>query len=177
MSCTCSLIVEADADADAIAERAIRRVQQLERRWSRFLPDSDVTLLNLNAGSAVRVASDTVDLIEAMVRGWHATAHCFDPTMVPTLVALGYAASCDDATCVTRLPPAARSGGDLSAIVIDRDANVVMLPPGMAIDPGGIGKGLAADLVVAEVIASGAHAALVELGGDVRVEGEAWTIA
>ncbi|MEZ5373478.1 MAG: FAD:protein FMN transferase [Microthrixaceae bacterium] len=45
------------------------------------------------------------------------------------------------------------------------------IPDGCGIDLGGIGKGLAADLVVADLIAAGADGALVNLGGDLRVEG------
>jgi FAD:protein FMN transferase len=48
-------------------------------------------------------------------------------------------------------------------------------------DPGGIGKGLAADIVTEELLDAGAAGALVSVGGDVRVRGEAegtaWTIA
>jgi thiamine biosynthesis lipoprotein len=39
-------------------------------------------------------------------------------------------------------------------------------------DPGGIGKGLAADLVVEALLDAGAKGACVSMGGDVRVAGE-----
>jgi thiamine biosynthesis lipoprotein len=63
--------------------------------------------------------------------------------------------------------------------VIDRSAGTVTLPPGGRFDPGGIGKGLAADLVAAELAAdrAGELAAAdpagvcVNVGGDVRVHG------
>ena len=42
---------------------------------------------------------------------------------------------------------------------------------GHGFDPGGIGKGLAADLVSAELLAAGAEGVLVNLGGDLRVRG------
>jgi thiamine biosynthesis lipoprotein len=49
------------------------------------------------------------------------------------------------------------------------------------LDPGGIGKGLAADMVAEELRAQGAFGALVDIGGDVRVSGAgphdgAWVI-
>src|SRR6185503_2885871 len=58
----------------------------------------------------------------------------------------------------------------------------VRLPAGCGFDPGGIGKGLAADKVVADLIGAGAVGACVNLGGDLRVagdapNGDAWTIA
>ena len=51
----------------------------------------------------------------------------------------------------------------------------VRLPAGARFDPGGIGKGLAADLVVEHLVALGATTVQVELGGDVRLVGENWT--
>ncbi len=45
------------------------------------------------------------------------------------------------------------------------------VPRGVRLDPGGIGKGLAADLVAATVLADGAAGAVVDVGGDVRVAG------
>ena len=46
------------------------------------------------------------------------------------------------------------------------------MPHGVSIDPGGIGKGLAADLVASELISDGAEGVLVNVGGDLRVIGE-----
>ena len=55
------------------------------------------------------------------------------------------------------------------------------LPPGVRIDAGGIGKGLAADLVSDELLDAGAEGVLVSIGGDIRVAGvppgaPRWTI-
>jgi len=60
------------------------------------------------------------------------------------------------------------------------DATTVRLPAGTGFDAGGIGKGLAADLVTTEAIAAGADGICVNLGGDLRVAGTgpdgAWTV-
>jgi thiamine biosynthesis lipoprotein len=61
--------------------------------------------------------------------------------------------------------------GDPAGVRVDADAGVVQLPAGTSLDPGGLGKGLAADIVTAELLAAGARGALVEIGGDVRVRG------
>jgi thiamine biosynthesis lipoprotein len=48
----------------------------------------------------------------------------------------------------------------------------LLVPRGRSLDPGGIGKGLAADLTVEDLQRHGARGALVNLGGDIRVWGE-----
>jgi thiamine biosynthesis lipoprotein ApbE len=104
---------------------ARRLLADLERRWSRFLPGSEISRCNRARGRAVVVSAETRQLVLAATTGWQIT--------------------------------------------------------GGAFDPGGIGKGLAADLAVAEVTARGGRR-LISLGGDVRVwgappRGDAWSIA
>lgn len=154
-----------------LGSEARRQLERLEEIWSRFLPASDVTRLNARAGRAVPVDPDTLTLVTTMVEAWRRTDHRYDPTLLPALVASGYGASIEDPTRVSALAEHARSGGDLDAVDIDVVASTVTLPPGMAIDPGGIGKGLAADLVVARFLAAGAAGALVAVGGDLAMAG------
>jgi FAD:protein FMN transferase len=172
----------------ALLERAQRRLELLEARWSRFLPDSDVALLNAAAGTPVAVTPETFVAIRLAVEGWRATAGRFDPTVQRALVAAGYdrtfAAILPDVPAPEHGPPAGDEGPapGAGAIVLDPDRCEVTLPAEVGIDLGGIGKGLGADLVVADLLAAGAHGACVNLGGDVRVAGEApdphgWVVA
>ena len=189
MSCDALVVVTlhdplqtAAGHGSRLAQRAIDRLHQLEQSWSRFLPTSEISGLN-DAGGEPRIASsDTVRLVEALVQAWHATSGSFDPTLLGALVQLGYAASRDDATLRTSLGAEIVAQGNPAGILIDPDTGWIQLPHGTTLDPGGLGKGLAADIVVEELIDAGAAGALVEIGGDMRVSGqpptgEAWTIA
>ena len=166
----------------ALMELAIDRLHRLEQCWSRFLPTSEISGIN-DAGGEPRIASpDTVRLVESLVRAWHATSGSFDPTLLGALVGLGYAASRDDVTLRTSLGADVIARGHPAGILVDADTGWIQLPHGTTLDPGGLGKGLAADIVVEELIGAGASGALVEIGGDVRVSGippagEAWMIA
>ena len=165
-----------------LGDLARRTVEHLEQRWSRFLPTSDLTRMNLANGDAVRVHPDTITLVVAMVEGWTATDRAFDPTMLAAMVRIGYAASRLDPARMTSLPPGPTGLSGMADIDIDRAGSTIQLPRGTALDPGAIGKGLAADLTVAVLLDSGARGALVNLGGDVSVagdpgDGDAWQIA
>jgi thiamine biosynthesis lipoprotein len=148
-------------------------IDHLERRWSRFLPESDISRLNHAAGSNVHIDPATVVLLQAMLDGWRATAGCFDPTLLAPLVGLGYAASWHDASAVTSVPRGALLRGDLDELSIDVRTNIVSAPEGMCLDAGGIGKGLAADLVLDQLMEAGALGASISIGGDVAVRGTA----
>jgi thiamine biosynthesis lipoprotein len=56
-------------------------------------------------------------------------------------------------------------------IEIDRAGDAIRLPAGLALDPGGIGKGLAADLAVQCVLELGVDGVLVSIGGDMTMAG------
>ena len=186
MSCRANVVVVGEASIsghqlDGLADHATARLHQLEQRWSRFLPTSDLSLLNAAGGGALQVSDDTARLVTALVQSWHATQGAFDPTLVGTLVELGYAQSRDDAELHTSLAPSVGLRGRPDLVLVDVAAAVVQLPAGTALDPGGLGKGLAADIVTAELLAAGARGALVEIGGDLRVAGDppighSWTI-
>ena len=171
MGCTVDVVVV--GGSPGLLYLARTSIDHLERRWSRFLPESDISRLNRAAGSTVPIDPATLVLVQSMVDGWRATTGAFDPTLLAPLVGLGYSASWHNPTSVTSLPPGSLPRGDLAAISIDRQRNMVSVPPGMCLDAGGIGKGLAADLVVGYLIDAGAAGASVSIGGDVAVRGNA----
>ena len=163
------IVVGARADALAAAREL---VEELEARWSRFRPTSDVSVMNALAGRPVRVAPSTLALVERAIAGVAISGGRYDPTVLGAVISAGYDRSferLDPADVPT--DPMLRSGAD--EIRTDRSAGTVELPTAVGFDPGGIGKGFAADLVVERLMLDGAEGACVNLGGDVRVEGQA----
>jgi thiamine biosynthesis lipoprotein len=161
---------------------AAARIAHLEARWSRFVDDSDISQLNIADGRHVAVHRDTITLLFAMRQGWDLTDGRFDPTTLRALVDAGYAASVVDPSARSLLPsPVAEPASTFGAVEIDAAERKVRLPRGVAIDPGGIGKGLAADLVAHALVDEGLDGALVAIGGDLAVAGTppdraGWTV-
>jgi thiamine biosynthesis lipoprotein len=176
MGSTVHVIVHAGAQqAQPLARLALRRIAMLEQCWSRFRPDSELSNLNARAGTGpVPVSADLATLVDAMLTASAATANRFDPTVHDSMRALGYDA--DFAAVIGRAAVAAAApipAGGVTGIVLDLAAGTVTLPAGCAIDPGAIGKGLAADLVAKDLHDAGATGVLVNLGGDLAAYGTA----
>jgi FAD:protein FMN transferase len=172
------LVIDGPAN---LLETARQRILDLEQSWSRFIADSDVSTMNATTGW-VAVSADTLILVDKAIDAWCLTSGAFDPTVLSSLVANGYGDSRTSVPGHTALSQPARSdpAPGPSGITIDREGSRVRLGPDIGFDPGGIGKGLAADLVANDVISMGATAAIVAIGGDVRVAGQAapgWVIA
>lgn len=158
------------------------RLDALEARWSRFRSGSDITALNRCAGASVPVAPETLLLLERAMAGARATDGRYDPTVGGALLAHGYDRTFTEVAHHARtVVPEPVIDASWPAIEIDRAASTARLPEGTVFDPGGIGKGLAADLVVSE-LADQAAGFLVNLGGDLRMQGRApdaagWVVA
>ena len=153
-------------------EWALARLARLEQRWSRFRPDSEVSLLNRAPGIPLRVSADTGTALAFALDAWRRTGGRFDPTV--RLDVLGYDRDLDAVRTTPSTSTAVpRRAPGCGAIDLGPDGRTVTMPAGTTFDLGGIGKGLAADLCVGELLAAGAAGACVNVGGDVRVTGVA----
>jgi thiamine biosynthesis lipoprotein len=163
-----------------LIDAAEERVADLEARWSRFRQDSELSLLNAMPGMPAVVSRETFELVEKAAFAWQRTGGRFDPTVLGSLAAIGYDRSFDT---IAAGGPIGRHGEapGCHGIDLNRDNLAITLPYGVTIDPGGIGKGLGADIVARELVSAGATGAMVNLGGDVRVigespDGDGWTV-
>lgn len=144
-------------------------VRRLETLWTRFA-ESELTSLS---ASGRAVDPDTRLLVERAVEGYDVTDGMFNPFLTEQIEAAGYDRDFDeiDIAQVRDATPGARA-----TVTIAGDRVASSLP----IDSGGIGKGLAADLVSMRLLERGALGALVNLGGDLRCvgqsPGERWQI-
>ena len=149
------------------------RLRQLEKTWSRFLPDSELNRLQARRGDWLECSDDLVAALRRC-RQMHVETHgLFDPSIRSSLEQHGYDRTFAEiveraSQPVSEVVTAPAPGLDGVEI---RD-NWVRLDEGLSIDLGGIGKGLAADIVADELIAAGANSAYVSLGGDIQAAGE-----
>jgi thiamine biosynthesis lipoprotein len=172
--------VEVVGGTRALLEVARGRLTDLERRWSRFIPTSEVSRVNRADGLPTRVSWETRLLVQRALDGHVVTGGRFDPTLLGAILRAGYVET------FARLGPrpARLESGLLTGahrIEVDEAAGTVRIPVGVGFDPGGIGKGLAADLVAEELLDLGATGVCVNVGGDLRVAGtppddDAWRV-
>ncbi len=164
-------IVAPDVD---IARAGEQMVHDLEQRWSRFLPHSEINALNASAGNLAIVSAETFELVSLAERARRLTGGVFNPLLLDHLEAAGY-----DRTWGrfgdSPAPPATAPSVSAEPIELIAEVRGVRLPAGTRFDPGGIGKGCAGDLVSARLRELGAERSQIELGGDVRLTGRHWS--
>jgi len=74
-----------------IGLRAARMyIHASERRFSRFLPNSELSHLNCSAGEWVTVSADMLELLKLSFKFYEQTDGLFDPSILPDLKRMGY---------------------------------------------------------------------------------------
>jgi thiamine biosynthesis lipoprotein len=179
MGNTANIVVIGDHQ---LLHQARLRLVDLEKKWSRFIDTSEISLINNSDGKEMYVSADTVTLVRYLVDAQSRTHGLFDPSLLPALIGLGYGASRLDSSMKSDIAPNAQWAIPLSETRIDSASGAVRLPSGATLDPGGLGKGLAGDIVATELISLGASGVCVSIGGDMRIAGESegnggWSVA
>ncbi len=166
------VVVAGPGQAEELCRDAEARVRAYEARWSRFIATSELSRLNAAAGSPVLLPGDTFALVALAISAWQQTDGWFDPTVLDALEAAGYDRTHEEV--VGRALPArpTRAVPGPEAIGLDARLGEVVLPSGVHLDLGGIGKGHTADLVATGLLTKGADGALVNMGGDLRAVGQ-----
>ena len=150
-------------------------LDDVDRTYSRFRSDSELSQLNGGAGRWTTLSPLLTLAIASALRAASVTGGLVDPTVGRAMRLIGYD---DDFAYV------ARDAGPLElrlepvpgwrALEFDEAARSLRLPREVEIDLGSTGKALAADIAAETALeASGARGVLVSLGGDIATAGAA----
>lgn len=169
------------------AEQGVQIVQTLFAEWeeilSRFLPESELSQLNQQAGKPVAVSDLLYTVLATALNAAQATEGIYDPAMLEQLVKVGYDRTFDELPTVSFAPLLpGEPGGGWRGIRVDTIRRCVTLPVGIKLDFGGIAKGMAVDAALKQLDKNGIRLAMVNAGGDLAVLGlppasEHWQIA
>ncbi len=155
---------------------------QWEKKLSRFLPDSELSVLNRQNGW-VSVSPFLYTILEASVQAAQSTDGVFDPTMAQQIRAVGYDVSFDLIDHSDKIEHVETTpGGAWRDVRFDARQSKIFKPIAAAFDVGGIAKGMAADAALQALRDIGVLSAAVNAGGDIAVMGrsdisEGWNIA
>lgn len=167
--------------AKAAIERSFSEMRVLEERMSEWRADSEVSAINQNAGSAVKVSPATFDVISKGIWAGKISGGVFDISFAKLgeLWKFGDAAEKDPKVPAPAEIAARRRFVDYRRIQLDDAGKTVTIPRGAKLGLGGIAKGYIVDRAAGVLRASGLDSFLVQAGGDLygagrKPDGSPW---
>jgi thiamine biosynthesis lipoprotein len=148
----------------------------LDASWTRFDPDSDLNAISRDPRTTLPAGEHLRALIRAGAWAGRVSGGLVDMTLGAQISQAGYAHHWDGTlsvpieTALAAAPPRAAAAPDPAArwqaLGADRRAGTIRRPVGVVLDSGGLGKGLAADLVAAHLVGL---RFVVDVGGDLAL--------
>ncbi len=122
-----------------------QKIAMFEARFSRFLPDSELTYVNKNAGKKTKITPQFRRWLSTLVFLGNLSDDLFNPFCLPDIQKNGYTASIKDnfKSGSKDLNYCNRITSDMSDMKIGEDW--LLIPLNSALDSGGNGKGYIAD--------------------------------
>jgi thiamine biosynthesis lipoprotein len=177
------VVIKVFGDDRTRINQAIRagfaEVVRLENMMSNFIPESELSRINQNAGKApVPVSRELFNLIRKAKDYSKLTDGAFDLSFASVGKLWNFRAGVVPSTEVVR---ERLHLVDYKKIRLDESTSSIFLThSGMEIGPGGIGKGYVMDRTMAVLKNHGIHNAMVMAGGDTLIRGkkgdEAWKV-
>jgi FAD:protein FMN transferase len=152
----------------------------LHKKLTRFDTGSELSAMNADPRPHLLVSPTLMTAIDAALWAARRSDGLVDPTLVSELETVGYGRSRADvpsapipdalALAPERKPAHPWPASRWREVAVNPETGVVARPPGVRIDTGGTGKGLAADLAADRL--TGYSTFVVDAGGDLRLGGE-----
>jgi len=159
------------AQAVIAVDKAFREIDRVEQLMSEWLPASEVSKINQQAGSAVSVSKETLTLLETSKQVGEWTDGAFDVTWA-AMRGLWHFGNDTFEPPSTAARRTVRRLVDYEKLQLDKQSQTVRLAvPGMAIGVGGIAKGYGVERALSVLQASGLQHVVVSAGGDMAVRG------
>ena len=177
------LVARAGTDLHALHAHIQQPLDLVVAQMSTWLPGSDISRYRAAAaGTWLPLPEHFQRVLDCALEVASASGGAFDPTIGPLVDLWGFGSAGNarrvpDAEAIER----ERSRGGWQRLQRRADGHELLQPGGLQLDLSAIAKGYGADLVAEQLRARGIDAALVEVGGEIRVygrkpDGDGWRV-
>jgi thiamine biosynthesis lipoprotein len=163
--------------AEALLSVTRSRLERSHRALTRFDRTSELSVLNANPLSHVRVSDVMYRFVDAAADAARRTGGLVDPTLVAEIETAGYRGDLEDfvsleqslAAVPGRSPARPHPDARWARVGTDPGGRMVVRPPGVKLDSGGVAKGLLADIAGDSLADCACY--VVDCCGDLRLGG------
>jgi len=164
-----SIVSYSDELTHRISKESIKKIQEYEKRFSRFLPESELS--RLNSQKNMVVSREFMDVIQKAFSLFKITKGIFNPLV--QIERMGYNRDFSKRDSFTSIERAETYDIDFETVSIDEQTGRVILQEGQKLDFGGFLKGYLAEMLCKEIMEQSplVTGAIVNIGGDIHTQG------
>ena len=177
-----TVVAKDSIEAKKYIDLAIAEVKRIENQISDWIPTTQISLVNKNAGiQAMKVDSEVFDLVERAIKISEITEGAFDITYASMDKIWKFDGSMTSMPSEEMIKKSVAKIG-YKNIVLDKPNQTIFLKlAGMKLGLGGIGQGYIADKVKDVLLANGCKSGIVNVSGDINAWGrqsnnKQWTV-
>lgn len=169
-------------EGNRFADLAISEVKRIENQISDWIPTTQISLVNKNAGiQPVKVDSEVFDLVGRAIKISEITDGAFDISYASMDKIWKFDGSMTSMPTEEAIKKSVAKIGYKNIILNQKDQTIYLKLPGMKLGLGGIGQGYIADKVKDLLMANGCQSGIVNVSGDINAWGkqinqQPWTV-
>lgn len=177
-----SVVANDSVQAIFYTELAISEVKRIENLISDWIPTTQISLVNQNAGiMPVKVDKEVFELVDRAIKISKLTDGAFDISYASMDKIWKFDGSMKSMPTAETIKKSVEKVGYQNIILNEKDTTIFLKNQGMKLGLGGIGQGYIADKIKEVLIANGCNAGLVNVSGDINTwgkqpDGKDWTV-
>ncbi|WP_338376705.1 FAD:protein FMN transferase [uncultured Flavobacterium sp.] len=177
-----TVVAKDSIEGNNYTEDAIAEVKRIENLISDWIPTSQISMVNTNAGiQPVKVDLEVYNLVERAIKISKLTDGAFDISYASMDKIWKFDGSMKKMPTAEEIKKSVAKVGYQNIILNAKDTTIFLKNKGMKLGLGGIGQGYIADKIKELLQSNGCVAGIVNVSGDIstwgkQVDGKLWTI-
>jgi thiamine biosynthesis lipoprotein len=177
-----TVVAKDSVEGKQFTDLAITEVRRIENQISDWIPTTQISLVNKNAGiQAVKVDSEVFELVARAIKISEITDGAFDISYASMDKIWQFDGSMTTMPSEESIKKSVAKIGYKNIVMNKEDQSIFLKLPGMKLGLGGIGQGYIADKVKDLLIANRCTSGIVNVSGDInawgkQINGKPWTV-
>ena len=177
-----TVVAKDTVEGDYFTALDINEVKRIENLISDWIPTTQISLVNQNAGiQPVKVDQEVYDLVERAIKISKLTSGAFDISYASMDKIWKFDGSMKEMPSEDAIKKSVEKVGYQNIILNPKDTTIFLKYRGMKLGLGGIGQGYIADKIKVLLQVKGCESGLVNVSGDINTwgkqpDGQSWTV-
>lgn len=177
-----TVVAKDSIEGKQFTDLAITEVKRIENLISDWIPTTQISLVNKNAGiQAIKVDSEVFELVERAIKISQLTDGAFDISYASMDKIWKFDGSMKEMPSEEAIKKSVSKIGFKNILLNKQDQTIFLKNEGMKLGLGGIGQGYIADKVKDKLLANGCKSGIVNVSGDINAWGKQsnqkpWTV-